>query len=75
MKKYEVGFGFLNGDASVIETSEMFDNYNEAIEYFEKEKKDIDENSTYKYISLDELEFENNEIIDCHHLKEYTFEN
>lgn len=74
MKKYEVGFGFLNGEASVIEISEIFNNFEDANKYFESEKKDINENSIYKYISLDELEYENNEIININHMKEFFYE-
>ncbi len=71
--KYLVSFGFIDQDAFISETKEEFSNYNDANYFYENEKANITDSSTYKTISLDELICENGEIVEINNLKEYTY--
>lgn len=74
MKKYEVGYGFIDDGSLVIETSEEYNTLEEATKVFESEKETLNKNSAYKTICLEENIYDNDEIIEVNHLKEYTYE-
>lgn len=77
MKRYAVEKGFIRDvknmeGFSSYETDEVFENLEEARDYFESQKNRLDDKE-YLFLNEEEFDEENEEITDTYVLEEYTF--